>query len=263
MTLRSIAVACLLACAVAPVFAHDTWFQPLPAAPGARLLALGTGNRYPVQETGVGEQFLARQGCRDEGRTAAMQALRNDSHALVLKAGPAAQSCWAQLVPLEIELPASKVAVYLREIQASAEVRRAWARLQEQGLPWKETYTKHARIDFAPASGTPSPMAMDIVWEPAADGSLSFRVMRDGAPLAGLAMELQSDAATLGIWRRSDADGRIRIQALPAGHWVLRGTDLRPAANDARRWDSRFVTLAFEVPAAGGMLAGAPAPLQR
>ena len=262
MKLRSMSIAWCLACAVAPVCAHDTWFQVLPAVPGARLLALGTGNRYPVQETGVGAQFLARQGCSLDGRQALMQALRNESHALVLKAGPMAQSCWAQLVSLEIELAANKVAIYLREIQSPAEVRAAWTRLQEQGLPWRETYTKHARIDFSPARGTAAPMAMDIVWEPAAPGGLTFRVLRDGTPLAGLAMELQSDAASLGIWRRSDAEGRIHVNALPAGRWVLRGTDLRPASSDAQRWQSHFVTLAFDVPAPAGTLDSAAA-LQR
>jgi hypothetical protein len=34
---------------------------------------------------------------------------------------------------------------------------------------------------------------------------------------------------------------------LPAGRWVLRAVDLRPSETEADRWDSRFVTLAFEL----------------
>ncbi len=32
-----------------------------------------------------------------------------------------------------------------------------------------------------------------------------------------------------------------------AGRWLLRGTDVRPSTQNPDRWESRFVTLAFEV----------------
>ena len=130
--------------------AHDTWFQPLPVAPtvpaaavAPRIeLALGTGNRSPVQETGVGTEFLDRQGCQGPGEQAAeqpMQAARNIDHALVLRPPSGATRCWAQLVPLEIELEPAKVAVYLQEVQASPAVRTTWRAMQARGLPWRFT----------------------------------------------------------------------------------------------------------------------------
>jgi hypothetical protein len=70
-------------------------------------------------------------------------------------------------------------------------------------------------------------------------------VLRDGRPLAGLAVELRSDLSPIGIWRSTDADGRVELTLPLAARWILRGTDVRPADGD--RWDSRFVTLAFEV----------------
>ena len=140
---------------------------------------------------------------------------------LVLKAEAGARSCWVRLVPLPIELAPDKVAIYLREIQAGPELRADWADMQRRGLPWTERYTKHAGINFAPG--------------------------RDGQPLAGLPVELQSADAAVGIWRRSDAQGRISLPALPAGRWLLRGTDLRRSDAQPDTWDSRFVTLAFDV----------------
>ena len=255
MRLQQILLAGLLTCAAAAQ-AHDTWFHALAPDAGAPLLALGTGNRFPVQESGVGAEFLERQGCSlaaDAGRPAAqpfMRPLRNEAHALVLRGAAQAQSCWAQLVPLEIELPADKVAIYLREVQAGVALRAAWADMQRRGVPWKERYTKHARIDFTAIGAEPAPMAMDIVREAAAGGSFSFRVLRDAQPLPGLAVEWVSEAATLGIWRRTDAEGRVRVPALPPGRWVLRATDLRLSTTEPDRWESRVVTLAFEVPRA-------------
>ena len=41
--------------------------------------------------------------------------------------------------------------------------------------------------------------------------------------------------------------GRVRIQAPLAGQWVLRGTDLRLSERVPDTWESRFVTLAFEI----------------
>ena len=90
-------------------------------------------------------------------------------------------------------------------------------------------------------------MAMDIVWEQATATGHRFVVLRDGQPLAGLPVELQSADAAKGIWRRSDAQGRISLPALPAGRWLLRGTDLRRSDAQPDTWDSRFVTLAFDV----------------
>ena len=179
-----------------------------------------------------------------------MRPLRNDAYALVLHGAAQAKSCWAQLVPLEIELPADMVAVYLREVQADAALRMVWADMQRRGVPWKERYTKHARIDFTDSAAEPAPMDMDIVREASANGSFSFRVLRDGRPVPGLAMEWVSDRATVGIWRRTDAEGRVRVHALPPGLWLLRATDLRLSTTEPDRWESRFVTLAFEVPAA-------------
>jgi hypothetical protein len=247
--------ASLAACALA-VQAHDTWFQPLSAEAG--LLALGTGTRYPVQDSGVGAEYLARQGCRTEGPgrqgTVALQPLRNDPKALVLRAPPGATTCWAQLTPFEIELPPATVEVYFRDIQPPPAVREAWAALHAQGLPWRERYTKHARIELGAPQAAATPMDMDLRL---ADGpplrvgaTLVAQALRDGQPLPGLALELRSEDSPLGIWRRTDEQGRVRIPLPLPGRWVLRGTDLRLSANDATRWESRFVTLAFEVGAA-------------
>lgn len=248
---------------------HDTWFAPLPTPKSKSnqvLLALGTGNQFPVHESAVGMEHLARSGCREiDGRITALKHSRDTDTALVLSTVTRQPlTCWAQLVPHEVELAADKIAVYLKEIQAPADVREQWRQMQSRGLPWRERYTKHARIDWAGADAasapqppqSPSEMALDIRLERAAAGrpvqageALVFQVLRDGQPLPGLALELRGDRINVGIWRRSDAEGRVRLTAPPAGRWVLRGTDLGLSASNPDEWESRFVTLAFEVAA--------------
>lgn len=247
--------AAALAAGATSAFAHDTWFELKRRTAGEAVLALGTGNQFPVQESAVGAEQLVQQGCRAGAAAVALAAGKLTPSALTLQAKAERTqplSCWAQVMPFDIELPPDKVATYFREINPPASVREAWAGMRARGLPWKERYTKHARIELtgeAPAEAAASGMAMDVLLESGvkpvrAGDALVFRVLRDGAPLAGFAMELRSDRHRVGFWHRTDGEGRIRVKAPLAGKWVLRGTDLRQAGDG---WESRFVTLAFEV----------------
>jgi hypothetical protein len=227
-------------------------------------LALGTGNRFPLLESGIDAKFLVRSGCRgDVGeRTIALQPMGNAPNALNLRVQAAdthSLSCWAQTTPFEVELAPNKIAVYLKDIQAPASVRDAWASMSARGLAWKERYTKHARIELQPGAGAAAPvdMAMDMLLEspartPRQGDMLQFRVLRDGQPLPDFAVELRGDRSPLGLWRKTDAEGRVRVIAPLAGHWVLRGTDLKLSETEPDRWESRFVTLAFEIAGSDG-----------
>lgn len=255
--------------AIAPAFAHDSWFEALAAPPGRpALLALGTGNRFPKQESSVGDGALVKQGCqRGPVRAVPMRIVRDTATALqlrprvpVAKANPQAMTCWAQLLEFEVEVAPDKVPVYFDEIAAPKALREAWAEMQSRGVVWKERYTKHARIEIFDAAVDPEtavpavalPMGMDVVLEgplvqPRAGGTIAFRVRRDGLPLPGFPIELRSDRAAFGIWLRTDDEGRAEVRMPFAGRWLLRGTDLRLSTREADQWESRFVTLAFDV----------------
>jgi hypothetical protein len=56
-----------------------------------------------------------------------------------------------------------------------------------------------------------------------------------------------NERSPVGLWFRTDAQGRIRARLPLPGRWLLRGTDLRLSAVDATRWESQFITYAFEV----------------
>jgi hypothetical protein len=253
-------VALAAAAAAAPARAHDTWFEARPSVGGELRLALGTGNRFPVRETGIDVKYVSTAGCLGErsGRIA-LRRVADEAAALLLAparrpADGEALRCWTQLEPFDLELKPELIEVYFKEIGAGDELRRTWDAMRARGLPWRERYTKHARIDIGGSGGSGGsrtvPMGMDIVRQsaepPRAGTTLEFQVLRDGAPLAGLPLELRSERASIGVWRRTDAEGRIRVAVPAAGRWLLRGTDLR-AAPDGASWVSGFVTLAFDV----------------
>jgi hypothetical protein len=259
-----------------PASAHDSWFAPLaPTARGEAVFALGTGNQFPAQEFPIPKAQLRTSGCRSSGVAAApMQWVADAPAAVVLRsAAPApasgALTCWAQLHPLEIEIDDAIVEIYLKEIHALPAVRERWAALRAAGVRWKETYTKHARVELNQQAATLAP-ASDAAPAPAASASapvpglgmdiridgprplragdtLRAQVLRDGQPLAGLPVELRSDLSPLGAWRITDAQGWLQLPVPLAAQWLLRAVDLRPAPGQPERWDSRFVTLAFEV----------------
>lgn len=258
----STVLAAVLCLAAGTAQAHDTWFSPGRES----ALELATGNRYPVQEVGPPAASLARTGCADSAggrmplRPVREQPLRLD---LAPEADDAASfplACWAELQAAEIELEPRLVQVYLQEIRAPSATRAAWAQLQQRGLPWRERYRKFARIELAGdepvtpqrrvAARRPAGMALEIVIlgdQPVATGQpLAFQVLRDGRPLAGLAVELVSERSPFGVWRETDGDGVLRHRLPFAGRWLLRATDLRPAGGRATHWESRFVTLAME-----------------
>ena len=259
--IRLVALAGVLAAAGSGASAHDTWFAPRASdSPAEVALMLGTGNQFPLHESGVGFEYLVRSGCRSDAQGSqpiALQRVDDAPTALWLRA-PARPdrplSCWAQLTPFEVELAAGAVAVYFKDIQAPTAVRQQWAQMRARGVGWRERYTKHARIEHKPdaGAGLPVDMAMDVLIEspqrPLQQGqTLQFRVLRDGRPLPDFAVELRNERSPLGLWRKTDAQGRVSVVAPLPGRWVLRGTDLRLSDSEPDLWVSGFVTLAFEV----------------
>lgn len=265
--LRSRLAAVVLAALAGPALAHDTWFVPQALTDrGERLFALGTGTLYPQQEVPVSLKQLQSSGCRAEGQRAApMRWVADAPAALMLRSArpvPAAVAltCWAQLIPIDIEIDDPTVEIYLKEINALPAVRERWDALRARGIRWQESYVKHARIEVdgegapavaagaAPIEGLGMDLRLETPGRPLRAGdTVRFQLLRDGKPLAGLPLELRSDLSPIGFWRTTDAEGRVEMTVPLAARWLLRGTDVRPSSQHPDRWESRFVTLAFEV----------------
>lgn len=252
--------------------AHDTWFAPLPPGPqGAVVLALGTGDRFPRQETPLDKDLVQASGCQALGgpgqpAAAALRWVSYRPDAMVMRSAQSAQphirqSCWLQAQPLSATLDDATVTLYLDEIRALPAVRDRWAALMLRGVRWQERYVKHARIELpaaqpsaasagraGQAGGAPGlDLQADMPAGPLHAGdTLRVQLLRDGQPLAGLPVVLRNDLSPLALWHRSDADGWITAVLPLAARWLLSGVDLRPSDTEPDGWDSRFVSLSIE-----------------
>lgn len=265
---RQHAAALALLLVVFGASAHDTWFESRgQQTRGDLFMALGTGNAFPVFDSPVGTEHLQRHGCREGEKNVALNTVAQASKFLLLRArtrGTSAASCWAQLMPSEIELKPEVVPIYLAEAQPPTEVREAWSAMEARGVPWKERYTKHARIVFnrevpyeaKAGDARRDDMSMDMVLVGdvgtirEAD-IITVQVLRDGRMLPDLAVELRhvtkGSAVSTGAWHRTDGQGLVRFVVPQAGTWLLRGIDIRKSDSVPDSWDTRFVTLTFEV----------------
>ncbi len=257
-----------LAAAGGGAMAHDTWFQVQATASPAALW-LGTGNRFPVLESRVEVEHLKLHGCARQsdlatrgsaaGRPLAPVngAAGRQSNALVLRlpgTTPAVPtSCWASLVPFDVEIDPPKVEEYLKEIAAGPSLRDAWAAERAAGRPWRERFVKHARVEMGGVSAVPLGLPLEAVLlgsaTPKVHEETRFQLLYGGRPLADQPVEWVNELSKIGLWRRTDVQGQIVLAMPLAGNWLLRSTLLRPPVQAGDRWQSDFVTLAFAVDA--------------
>lgn len=258
--------------------AHDTWLVPQPATErGERVLALGTGDHFPLQEGGPPVERIARMACRAPSDKLPPWPLRWQGErrdALLLRttrAVPAALllDCHAQTLPTDIELDAKLVEAYFAEARPGAAVRERWARQKAAGLPWREVYVKHARalhgagphevppgaklLAGATRSDDGVTMPLDLAvelpgWPLRSSDSVVVQLLSDGKPLPNHALELRHErGGPVGVWQRTDEQGRLTLRLPLAGRWLLRGVELRAAADGSEGWEGRFISLHLDV----------------
>lgn len=254
---KAVAALAAAAFASAPAAAHDTWFERLPeAVAGGVELALGTGNRFPRMEDPVGHRHVVKSGCLDtQHADRPLVLLRHARRSTRLRAegvAPPAFSCWMQLEAFDVELDAARVQVYFDEARPPPAVVAAWQAIAARGEPFRERYVKGARIDGAATPARGPVLDLDLLrrvpagpWRAGVEGRVE--VQRDGRPLPGLAVELVSADRRVATWLRSDAGGGVLLRPPAPGRWLLRAVDLRAPAAPGARFESRFVTLAFDV----------------
>ena len=80
-----------------------------------------------------------------------------------------------------------------------------------------------------------------------AGGESEYQALADGKPVPNLAVEFVSLRSPLGIWKQTDADGRMRVSLPYGGEWLLRATVLVVPTSPQEPWRSSFATLTVQV----------------
>ena len=244
---------------IAPTAAgHDTWIAAEATSVAAGQICrfdVTSGMSFPVLEFAIRPERLTRAEVRLAQHTFALGAPRSQARALVLAATLAEEgiaSVWVELAPKQLELSSAQVDEYLREIGMAETLGPAW-RQRPEPKRWRETYTKHAKtfVRVGQRVGDESwrdPVGMALELVPDADPSglragqpFGLRLLKDGQPLAGVAVAADPGGRDARTFKTTDADGRVRFEPAHAGRYLFAATQLRPLADGS--WASDFTTL--------------------
>jgi uncharacterized GH25 family protein len=241
--------------------AHDTWLSgPRTAVPGSTVpFELTSSGTFPSPEHAIEPGRVARSLCRVGGKEATFRAGSRLRQALRLRGrelGAGVAACGVSLGPRTLDLEPGEVEHYLEEIGASGTIGPRWKALPEPRT-WRETYVKHAttfvRLGAKDDPGWAEPLGLGLEIVPLADptrlsagATLGVRLLKDGQPLAGLALRA-GRAGKAPAFATTDADGRASFVLDGAGPWLLAATEVRPSPTRPSEWESDFATLYLEV----------------
>jgi uncharacterized GH25 family protein len=241
--------------------AHDTWLQPRSwsVRPGQTLrVDLTSGMGFPALDHAVRGDRIARAAVRLAGTEAALRksALSHSLHLDAPLPAPGVATIWVELKPWSLTLTPEQITEYLDEIGAKETIGPLWSRIPEP-KQWRETYRKHAKtyVRVGDAAGDESwrtPVGMPLELVPESDPTalrsgdvLRLKLLRGGAPLAGVALTALYEGAKQRLSQQTDVEGRASFALDAAGAWLLAATDLRQATGG--EWESDFATLTIRV----------------
>lgn len=244
-------------------FAHDTWVVPdrFRLQPPVKVtFEVTSGMEFPKLDSGPKPERVARSGLRLGGESKELTILAASKEALKAEATisqPGLVVAWLQFKPREITLTEDQVEEYFEEAQVPEPVRKEWAS-QKGKTPFVEFYTKCAKTiffsgDLASASGYEQPVGLALEIIPLTDPATfqtgkeaSFRLLREGKPLAGVSIALHESGTSKPERQTTDGEGRVRFRFTKLGSALLATVHLRPPGSDAT-WQSEFSTLTFDV----------------
>lgn len=260
VSVTSLLIIALASCALA----HDTWLIPDRFAverDSIVTLDLTSGMAFPALDTSIKPERVDRALCRLAGRKSELTDYSPAPKSLLFKARlseSGVATVWVELKPRSLELTARLVKEYLDEICAPDDIRQQWVNAKRPRR-WREVYTKHSKT-FVRAGQAQSdrswaePVGMKLEIVPDKDPTslrvgdeLAVRVLKNGAPLAGVSVGTVSAGDAKGKIQKTDAEGRATFRLDRRGHWLIRVTELRKSSQTGIDWESDFTTLTLHV----------------
>jgi uncharacterized GH25 family protein len=254
--------------------AHDTWLLPraffLVQGKDRIVLDLTSGMAFPTLDHAIRPERVKQSAMQSGGKTLALVNLSPEAKSLVISGASAASgigTCFVELHPKSLVLKPASIMEYLKEIGASDSLKAFW-RKASKTMPWRETYTKHAKTfvafgtDEAQArtqalrdSSWAQPVGLTLELVPEDNpfsrvrgDTITVRLLKNGRPLAGCSVgavcERRSAPATM---KRTDAQGRVSFVLKASGRWLIRCTELRPSQQPDMDFESDFTTATFFV----------------
>ena len=263
----SAACAALIVFAAAlPASAHDLWIEPsaFHPAPGATIgvrLRMGqsfVGDPLPRYESLVQRFDLSsRDGERliegSEGDDPAGKVEIPSAGAHIV--GYRSNNSYVSQEP-------QKFAEYLKE-EGLEQIMRIREGRGESQKPSREFFARCAKALVVAGSGSRAGFdrvlgfTLEIVpekdpeaWQ--AGGSLVFRILFEGKPLAGaLIAALPQREPSKKLTARSDLAGRVTLLLPQPGVWLIKAVHMIPSDGKKADWQSFWASLTFEIPERG------------
>jgi uncharacterized GH25 family protein len=258
MGARGVAALVIAVSVAKGAFAHDTWIAPrgFSAKAGDTVEFDATSHdTFPALDFAIAPDRIARSGVRLAGETRPLAVRRRGARSLELQAilpGPGIAVAWLELAPKRLELTPDKVAEYLEDIG-----RRAEARSPPKGR-WRESYRKLMKTFVAVGDGSndgsaaePVGLALELVplAHPSAlhpGDALRLRLLKDGRPLAGLAVAAHHES-TPRRFETTNAAGEVSFRLDGSGPWLFAATELVRSTKPGLEWESQFTTLTLGI----------------
>lgn len=248
---------------VATAVAHETWMMPsqFAAKVGDNVrIDVSSGMTFPHLESPIQADRIQHASLRLGGEVMVIDRREVAANSLVLqaklpKAGLA--TLWLELKPRELDLSDDKVAEYLDEIDATSDIRALWA-TQRGKIPWKETYTKHAKTFVAVGDAgadrswsrsvgsaleilpTVSPVAIT------AGTDVTVELRFNSRPYPGLPVGCLVEGTSEHVFRKTNAAGKAKFPMTRAGRAKFFTVRLQ-FDKVKKAWASDFSTMTVEV----------------
>ncbi len=261
--MRRILIAWVLVSAVVgTAAAHDTWMtgRAVRESAGTRIeLELTSGMAFPSPESAVAADRIARAEVLLGDARSRLRAEPGGTASLTLRSEPLRDGLALASVVLEprtLTLDPAQVAEYLDELEASPEVRAAYAKSGR----WRERYRKNATAlvrvgegggPVAPIAPLGLPLELVALSDPSklpSGAGIRACLYAKGKPVTDHRVGLVSANEPGTPWLRTGPDGCVDFELTLPGRYLLRAIVLKPARRPGLDWISEFATLTFELP---------------
>jgi uncharacterized GH25 family protein len=260
---RSLLAILLLASPAAPAAAHDFWIQPSSFAgpPGATIeVGLYVGDGAQIDEVGRNPELIRRfESVSGQTRRSVGGYAGAAPAGIARLTEPGLTTLVYQSGHSFIELPAEKFESYLDD-EGLEEISVERQRRGESLAPARESYARYCKSlvrvgDATEGRDAEVGLPIEIVAESDPflwhdSGSLAFRLLFQGEPLAGRLVKLvHLDDPKLRLLGRSDLDGRVAFSPPRGGPWRVVSVHMLPAtAGVEGDWESFWASLTFALP---------------